>query len=163
MNKRIDFSEFLEPIKPGEYEAKQVLRRAGEKVIDVSENPIYWKKDIDLIVKDNNSTQWGIEVKWDSRISETGNLYLEYYNENSINNKGWLLFSEADIIFYGDSVNKCFYLFYLNDLKKYVNENKDQIKETSIIEHKNYKSSISRGYLVSLNEISHLLIKKVEI
>lgn len=49
------------PRKAGEYELKKYLRANGKKVVDVSEEPEYWEKDIDLIV--NGETT--IEVKWD--------------------------------------------------------------------------------------------------
>jgi hypothetical protein len=53
-------------------------------VEDVSGNPEYWDKDIDFII---TSSATGLtktfEVKWDTRINRTNNLYLELTNINS--------------------------------------------------------------------------------
>jgi hypothetical protein len=53
-------------------------------VEDVSNNENYWDKDIDFIL---TSPTTGLtktfEVKWDTRINRTNNLYLELTNVNS--------------------------------------------------------------------------------
>lgn len=62
-------------------------------VNDVSSNPSYWDKDIDFIIT-SPTTQLTktFEVKWDSRINSTGNLYLELTNVHSKGGRGWFDF-----------------------------------------------------------------------
>jgi hypothetical protein len=56
-------------------------------VVDVSGNPAYFDKDIDFIITSATSgLTKTFEVKWDSCINRTGNLYLELTN---INSKQW--------------------------------------------------------------------------
>ena len=63
---------FFETRKPGEYELLKSLRENGYEVRDVSQDPSYWDKDIDLIVTNlETKVITNIEVKWDNRISET--------------------------------------------------------------------------------------------
>jgi hypothetical protein len=60
------------------------------RVIDVSNNPDYWSKDIDFIVTSPTSGETKtFEVKWDSRINSTANLNLELSNIHSNGGKGW--------------------------------------------------------------------------
>ena len=71
---------------------------------DVSGNPDYWHKDIDFIATSPKSgLTKTFEVKWDSRINNTGNLYLELTNVHSKGGRGWFNFCEADYLAYGDS------------------------------------------------------------
>jgi hypothetical protein len=60
------------------------MESRGYIVEDVTAAPFYWDKDIDFII---TSTATGItksfEVKTDSRIANTGNLYLELESINS--------------------------------------------------------------------------------
>jgi hypothetical protein len=60
------------------------------EVVDVSNNPDYWYKDIDFILTSPTSgLTKTFEVKWDSRINRTGNLFLEISSINSKGGKGW--------------------------------------------------------------------------
>jgi hypothetical protein len=76
------------PRRAGEYELKKYLRAAGNKVEDVSDNPQYWDKDIDLIVNDETA----IEVKWDALTATTGNLFIELSADVEKNKQGWFNF-----------------------------------------------------------------------
>lgn len=114
------FKGLLEDYRAGEYELKQYLKGNGFKVIDVSGNSAYWHKDIDLIATDASGITKTIEIKWDNRICQTGNLYIEYYNDCSKEHKGWINFTQADILAYGDSYNSVFYLFKMDDIKEYI-------------------------------------------
>ena len=90
-------------------------------VEDVSSNSDYWDKDIDVIV---TSSTTGLtktfEVKWDSRINKTGNLYLELVNMHSKGTKGWFNFCQADYLAYGDAVTQIFYVISLEELREKV-------------------------------------------
>ena len=76
-------------------------------VEDVSSNSDFWHKDIDFIITSpTTGAVKSFEVKWDSRINSTGNLYLELSNINSKGGKGWFTFCEADYLVYGDAVSQ---------------------------------------------------------
>lgn len=90
-------------------------------VEDVSNNPDYWHRDIDFII---TSPTTGLtktfELKWDSRINRTGNLYLELTNIHSKGGKGWYEFCEADYLVYGDATARTFYVIPLLELRERV-------------------------------------------
>ena len=90
-------------------------------VQDVSGDPNYWYKDIDFIVTSptSNLTRT-FEVKYDSRIHSTGNLYLELTNIHSRGGKGWFEFCEADYLVYGDAINNIFYVIPVQELREKV-------------------------------------------
>ncbi len=70
----------------------------------MSGNPDYWYKDIDCFcTSPRTGATKSFEVKWDSRINTTGNLYLELTNVHSKGGRGWFSFCEADYLAYGDA------------------------------------------------------------
>ena len=109
--------------KQGERLFAQIMRNRNYTVVDVSNNPDYWSKDIDFIITSPTSGETKtFEVKWDSRISRTGNLYLELSNVNSKDGIGWFSFCEADYIAYGDAARRKFYIIPLLELKERVEQ-----------------------------------------
>lgn len=137
-------TELLEPINPGEYEVKKYLRGRGFKVEDVSDNPVYWAKDIDLIAT-NPSTgrSAAIEVKIDSRIDDTGNFFIEFENPRSKNSKGWLNFCEADFLYYIDSNSLSTYIIKFDELRRFITTHKRDLAIKSTFDG-------SIGYIVPL-------------
>ena len=135
--------------KQGERLFAQTMKNRNYIVKDVSSNPDYWSKDIDFII---TSPTTGLvktfEVKWDSRIHKTGNLYLELSNVNSKDGIGWFNFCEADYIAYGDAVKRKFYIIPLLELK-------EKIKQVPV----NYAQCgcDSIGLLVSLDSIKDIV------
>lgn len=111
--------------KYGERLFQQTMKNRNYIVEDVSGNPDYQYKDIDFII---TSSTTGLtktfEVKWDSKIHKTGNLYLELSNIHSKqwNGEGWWKHCEADYIVYGDSVKRKFYIIPLLELKERVEQ-----------------------------------------
>ena len=107
--------------KQGEALFAQIMEQKGYKVEDVSGNPDYWNLDIDFIITSpTTGAVKTFEVKWDSKIHKTGNLYLELSNVNSRDGLGWFRFCEADYIAYGDSVKRKFYIIPLLELHEIV-------------------------------------------
>lgn len=136
--------ELLEPIKIGESEIKQLLRAAAYKVEDVSDNPQYWYKDIDLLVTNpRTGNTAAIEVKRDTRISETGNFFIEYENPRSRGGKGWFEFCEADFLYYIDAAAALCYVIKLDKLRRFIQENKTKLT-------KKQTTDDSKGYIVPL-------------
>ena len=70
--------------RQGELVFARTMRNIGFGVEDVSGNPEYYDKDIDFIITSplTGATRT-FEVKWDSRIYYTNNLYLELTNIHS--------------------------------------------------------------------------------
>ena len=137
-------TELLEPINPGEYEVKKYLRGRGFKVEDVSDNPVYWAKDIDLIAT-NPSTgrSAAIEVKLDARIDDTGNFFIEFENPRSTNSKGWFNFCEADFIYYIDESSFLTYIIKFDELRHFITTHKRDLAIKSTFDG-------SIGYIVPL-------------
>ena len=97
------------------------MRQQNYKVEDVSNNPDYWHKDIDFIITSPTTGQTKtFEVKWDSCINRTGNLYLELTNIHSKGGKGWFNFCQADYLAYGDAAAQVFYIIPFQQLKERV-------------------------------------------
>lgn len=122
------FDELLEPIHGGEWELKKYFREHGWKVTDVSEDPKYWNKDIDLIIE-RDGYRWTIEVKYDHVLHRSGNLFIEHTNPRSISGNGWYHFCKADFLFYGDAHTNTFYCMGMEALREYIEEHKDTLKQ----------------------------------
>lgn len=148
---QLTFQELLEPIHAGEQELKDYLRANDLKVIDVSDNPQYFKKDIDLFVE-QDGRKIGLEVKWDKCISYTGNMYIETLSDIEKRKDGWFNFCVADFLCYGDSVNQLYYIIALDDLHAYIDEHKEELKKRTAKDYgKNGEvTKLSLGYLVPI-------------
>jgi hypothetical protein len=142
--------QLLEPHNAGEQELKDWLRGYGYKVKDVSDNPNYWKQDIDLIVNDKIT----IEVKWDSLLSSTGNLFIELVSDIDKNKDGWFRFCKADYLAYGAAEDKIFLIFKFDELKAHIEAHKDEYKTTTAADYNKYGiAKYSKGYLVPVDSL----------
>lgn len=135
--------------KKGERLFRQRMEEQNYKVRDVSNHSDYWNKDIDFIITSPTSGETKtFEVKWDDRINQTKNLYLELENIHSKRGLGWFNFCKADYIAYGDSKTETFYVISLLDLKKRANEVPRRIARCG---------NDSYGQLISLKDIEDLV------
>lgn len=141
--------------KQGERLFKETMQARGYEVQDVSGNPDYWYKDIDFIITSPTSGETKtFEVKWDTRINRTGNLYLErtstFTKQEGIKGLGWFEWCEADYLAYGDAVSGQFYIIPMKELR----ERADNLP---------YRSARcgddSTGQLVSLSDIKDIYIE----
>lgn len=107
--------------KQGEALFKEIMENKGYEVQDVSADPNYWSQDIDFVITSpfTGDTKT-FEVKWDSKINQTNNLYLELLNVNSKGGKGWFEFCQADYLAYGDAAARAFYIIPLAQLRERV-------------------------------------------
>ena len=106
--------------KQGERIFQEIMEGRGYEVVDVSNNPDYFDKDIDFIITSPTSgLTKTFEVKFDSRINRTGNLYLELTNINSKqwSGEGWWPHCQADYLVYGDAASRTFYVIPLLELR----------------------------------------------
>lgn len=125
------------------------MQEQGHSVIDVSQNPEYWYKDIDFICTSGTTGNTKtFEVKWDDRINATGNLYLETESIYSKNGKGWWRFCEADYLAYGNSATKEFYIIPIAELRQ-------QLKQIPCRWAQCGQDSVGR--LVALKDIQNLI------
>ena len=131
--------------KAGEQAFAHKLRGSKYQVEDLTGNPAYFDKDIDfLVINPETGNRRAYEVKSDSRISQTGNLFIETWNRNSPKQNGWYKFCEADYIAYFDFQQKFFHCFSFADLRAVVDA-KEWPRKTC--------GNDSLGYLVPLEEI----------
>ena len=109
--------------RQGELVFARTMRNIGFGVEDVSGNPEYYDKDIDFIITSplTGATRT-FEVKWDSRIYYTNNLYLELTNIHSKGQQGWFRFCQADFLAYGDANTKRFYIIDMSKLRERVEQ-----------------------------------------
>ena len=107
--------------KQGERIFQEIMEGRGYEVVDVSNNPDYWYKDIDFIITSPTSgLTKTFEVKFDSKIHRSNNLYLELTNIHSKEGKGWFEFCQADYLAYGDARTQTFYIIPLLELREKV-------------------------------------------
>lgn len=95
-----------------------------------------------------------IEVKWDKHLSQTGNLFIELENPRSRGGKGWFDFCLADYLAYGDATNGIFYFMKLSDLKNYIYESKEDLRQRS-----SWDGSV--GYVIPVSSIAAFTTKVV--
>lgn len=140
--------------KAGEYDLKQYLRKQGNIVEDVTNNPDYWSKDIDFIV--NHITS--IECKWDGVMADTGNIFIELCSNIDTNKEGWYNFCQADWLYYGDAKNRVFYIFAFGELKNHIEANKDSYSIGYARDYDKEKNitKVSKGYKVPLASLEGL-------
>lgn len=138
----------------GEQIVKDYLESLGYTVNDVSKDPQYWSRDIDIIaIRGNEETK--IEVKFDRRIHETHNLYIEIFSDVDNNKGGWFDSCEADELYYIDAVEGTCYIIPLEDLKDYINTH------NCIVGECDDKYKRSRGILVNAGVMAVLYNLKI--
>ena len=121
----------------GEELARKCLEANGFYVIDRRNQPIYWRKDIDLTaIKGNYSAD--IEVKWDQKISTSGAMFFELLTNIQENQLGWANYTQCDYVFYGDAQKLVFYIFRAEDMRDYLKNHKDEY-ETKVANDYNYR------------------------
>lgn len=135
----------------GELLFSEKAQQCGYTVEDTTNNPQYFYKDIDFLVTNQEGIQKSFEIKWDSRISQTNNLYLELTNIHSKEGKGWFKFCEADYLAYGDAVNEIFYIIPLQQLKDRVYKGKKSYRVARC-------GDDSTGILVNLDDIRDIFL-----
>lgn len=136
--------------KQGEQIFRYMMKNRGYTVQDVTYNPEYWDKDIDFIVTSPfTGAVKSFEVKYDSRISFTGNLYLEITNiySKQWNYEGWFNHCDADFLAYGDAAARKFYIIPMDELRKRVQELPRRVASCG---------ADSTGLLVSLEDIKDI-------
>ena len=136
--------------KQGEQIFKSLMEKRGNKVEDLTAEKPYQIQDIDFRITSPSGITKYFEVKYDSKINTTGNLFVEFFNAYNYGGLGWYEFCKANFIAYGDAHTNTFYCFLLEDLRQLINSHKFNVATTE-----NEKVA---GYLVPLR-----LIEKLEV
>lgn len=135
----------------GEQKAFDYLTSKYWLVVDLTDDERYYDKDIDLLAL-RNGKRCTIEVKWDSKIATTGNMFIETITDLDRNRDGWYQFVSADYIFYGDSINDLFYVFATEDLKKFVSDNLFVSRKAVDTNQYGKITKVSQGLLVPIDD-----------
>lgn len=132
----------------GEILFKERMEQKGYKVKDLTDNPEYWVKDIDFVCESPTTRLTkSFEVKYDTKINKTGNLFIEVINPRSMGNRGWYCFCEADCLSYIDAATSRIYIIEMKDLKE-VMKKKHNFRYIITMDG-------SEGYLVPLTAIDY--------
>lgn len=134
--------------KYGEQLFKSLMEQRGHKVEDLTAQKAYQIQDIDFKITSPLGKIATFEVKYDSKINSTGNLFVEYFSAHNYGGLGWYEFCKADFIAYGDAHTNTFYCFPLEDLRQLINSHKFNTATTD-----NGKVA---GYLVPLRLIENM-------
>ena len=138
--------------KYGEQLFKQLMEKRGHIVQDLTAEKPYQIQDIDFKITSPSGITKFFEVKYDSKINSTGNLFVEFFNAYNYGGLGWYEFCKADYISYGDAHTNTFYCFLLEDLRQLINSHKFNVATAD-----NEKIA---GYLVPLRLIERLEVIK---
>lgn len=161
----IRFVEQGEPKNPGEWQLKRWLRINHYLVTDVSDWPEYQVKDIDIVAqKPNSRDNITIEVKWDTRIGTTGNLFIETDSNIQTGRPGWFNYCEADYLAYGDANADWFYIFDWKKLKEYVKAHRSEFNYRTAPTYSNGKFiKQNGGLLVPLDQVKEFVVEQIDV
>ena len=133
----------------GEQLVKLFLEKEGYFVIDVSKDLHYWSQDIDFIaIKGDNAIK--VEVKYDSWIHRTNNLFIELMADVDSNKCGWIDYCKADYLFYVDAVDNNCYIITLDDVKDYLSKYPYKVKYCVDRDYEGYITKRSEGALINI-------------
>lgn len=139
--------------KVGEAAAKTYLSGQGWEVKDLTACSSFYPKDIDFLIS-RGRERYYIEVKWDTRIHQTGNMFIETTTNLDTNKEGWFEFCQAEFIFYGDARQQLFYVFRLEDLKDYIRKDFSHLESRKAADYnwRGQVKKISQGLIVPIED-----------
>lgn len=91
------FDDSLKEGRKGELAVKKLLEDRGWLVYDVSDNPSYQERDIDLVIEGAGDIRT-VEVKTDNKYNSTGNICFELVSNLNTGRKGWYYTCDADLL-----------------------------------------------------------------
>ena len=133
--------------RQGELLFQSIMEKRNYQVEDVTNDPYYQDKDIDFVVTSPTGAIKTFEVKYDTKIKDTHNLYLEIIAAKSNGGYGWWEYCKADYLAYGDAQTQTFYIIPLLELRERVKKLPRRVAQCGIE---------SVGLLVSLNSIKDI-------
>ena len=139
---------FIDDLAIGKRAEKLVaaaLAARGHIVTDVSSNATYQRIDIDFTLESKSGQKTTLEVKNDLRSAQTGNIFIETYNENNRarHGSGWYCYCEADYLAFVQEASKQAHIISMNDLINYIENNKPRTCH----------GAFSAGYIIPITEL----------
>ena len=128
--------------KRGEKIFSKYLDNLGLEHEDVSDVKEYQKQDIDFVVRAKTGQTWTVEVKNDTRIAQTGNIFFETISNVHYSSNGCFNKTNADAMVIVSESEKKLYIVTTKNLKKFVEDNKEHLK------FRTTPGSNSAGFLV---------------
>ena len=121
-------------------------------IIDVTKDKWFQQFDIDFIWQDTEYNIFKIEVKTDRFADRTGNMVYEVYSDKRTHSKGCFEKTEADYIFYYLINSKTLYVFNTKELREWVLEHIDDLKQTDMGDN-------AFGYVIRLGDLKDISTK----
>lgn len=135
--------------KRGESLFRDFLEKTGKKCRDVSDDPNYQREDIDFIVEGKSGSGLSFEVKNDSKIAYTGNIFYESISNVDYGTIGCFEKTKADFIVICSEPENRFYIIRSETLRNFVRNNRESLRYIPRVEGSN-----SAGYLVPKSRVS---------
>lgn len=131
-----DFNESIVRGKQGEQEILDILtKNTGVKsIVDVSNDPTYFEKDIDFIVELQSGRKQTLEIKTD--FTTYPNFFYETISSIETNSIGCFEKTEAERLMYYFTKLNLLYVFDMVKFRKWFNENKP------LFDKKGYKKTL---------------------
>ena len=138
------FTQDLNRGRQGEIIVAKALAAKGHKIEDVSLSPSYQYRDIDFLLTKNGKTT-SLEVKNDIRSNDTGNVFIEMFNQNNISRKykGWFFYCEAQYLAFLQYKHGVAHIIHHDDLIALVQSGK--YREANSID--------TRGFIIPIEDI----------
>lgn len=133
--------------KRGEKIFSRYLDMLGLEYKDVSDVTSYQKQDIDFVVMSKTGKEWTVEVKNDTRIAQTGNIFFETISNVHYSSNGCFNKTTADAMVIVSESEKKLYIMTTKSLKTFVEDNKDHLK------FRTTPGSNSAGFLVPVSAL----------
>ena len=107
--------------KRGEYLVAAALSKKGHTITDLTNDLEARLNDIDFALSRNGQSTT-LEVKNDMKSEKTGNVFVEYYNQNNItrNYDGWYYYTKAEYICFVQENKHRAHIVSFDDLKKHI-------------------------------------------
>lgn len=139
------FKDDLEVGKRAEKLVAAALAARGHKVIDVSDDREYQRRDIDFILESPNGQQTTLEVKNDLRSDQTGNVFIETYSANNYSRKGagWYYYCDATYLAFVQEKKGIAHIVAFAELQSYIDNNNPR----------QCRSPFSEGYVIPIDKL----------
>ena len=121
-------------------------------IINVTKDEWFQQFDIDFIWQDTEYNTFKIEVKTDRLADKTGNMVYEIWSDKRTHSKGCFEKTEADYIFYYLINNRTLYVFNTKELREWVLEHIDDLKQTDM-------GDSAFGYVIRLGDLKDISTK----
>ena len=128
------------------------IKRNGYEVEDLQNNRDYYKKDIDLLIKDKEDRDIYVEVKTDF-YDYKKNVCVETISNINTNKPGWIHYTEAEYIIYYLVNFSEIYVIKTEDLKELITTNDYEKKYTETTDKKNREIYFGEILLMPITDL----------